>query len=92
MFLSHQDIIPFDFDFEAIDFRTGIVFPGSVFDTEPPGVPGAGHRVIFDVAFGQRRSHVGTEIVDRIPLVALAKHRHHATVDRYRATHIVIEF
>ena len=40
--------------------------------------------MILDVAFGQRSPHVGTEIVDRVPLVALAKNSHHTAIDRHR--------
>jgi hypothetical protein len=88
---SDQHVIAFDFDIETVDLGSWIVFPRSVLDAEPPGVPGTGDGILFEVSLGQRRSHVGTEIIDRMPRVALAKNGHHPAINRHRAALTILE-
>ena len=53
----------------------------SVLEAEPPAVQRAGHRSIADNAVAQRRSGVGTNIVNRVILPLVEKDGDHLTVD-----------
>lgn len=50
---AHLDVVSHDTDFEDIDFDAGVVFPGTVLDAEPPGMPRAGDGIVVNVTFGQ---------------------------------------
>lgn len=77
---ADKHFVVLDFYLEAVDFDSRIIFPSAIVDAESPSVPGAGDGVVFDVAFGQGRTHVGAQVVNRVPLVFFFEYGHHAAV------------
>jgi hypothetical protein len=75
------DFVALDAGFEVVDFDFGVVAPLAVVDAESPGVPGAGDDAVFEPAAGERRAHVGAEIVDGKVASRFIEDGDHAAVD-----------
>src|SRR5690606_16642762 len=77
------DVVPDDADFVAVvaKVRPGVVEPGALLDAELPGVPGADHAAILDVAAGERSAHVRAGVVDGGVFAVDVEDRHHHAVD-----------
>jgi hypothetical protein len=61
---------------KRVDSKPRIVGPFAVANAEPPGVPGTSHNaLLIQIAAAERSAHVRTQIVDRVILAVVEKHR-----------------
>lgn len=63
--LTNLDVVALYADLECIDGQARVVDPFAVSNAKPPGMPGANNDAVdVEIASTERRSHVGTQIVD----------------------------